>query len=100
MESQKKVDFRSAAASQAPHYAALHGAGRAEGPGSADSIAEAAATLAAHPDPGVRLIAERLAEAKVRAALGAAGDQAERIAERDKLLRQLVAMITGQSTKR
>jgi|SRR4051812_26038824 hypothetical protein len=65
-----------------------------------DPIAEAAAALATHPNADVRLLAERLAAPKVRTALGAAGDHAERLAERDQLLRQLGAAIAGQSTAR
>src|SRR4051794_35675917 len=65
-----------------------------------DPITEAAAALATHPDPSVRLLADRLPSPQVRAALGCIGEQAERVAARNRLLRMLGGKVTGQSTSR
>src|SRR3954470_22467355 len=59
-----------------------------------DPITEAAAMLAAHPDPMVRLIAERLAGARVRRR--AAGLSQDDVARRIGLLRPQLANAEAQ----
>src|SRR4051812_28474326 len=59
-----------------------------------DPITEAAAILAAHPDPMVRLIAERLAGARVRRR--AAGLSQDDVARRIGLLRPQLANAEAQ----